>query len=40
MNQVKKGGDLESFGTHLEIKMWIDYEGDDKQQVIMGTSTL
>ena len=39
MDDFKKGERYESFGTHLELDMWIDYVGEDKQ-VIMETSSL
>ena len=35
----KEGGELESFGTHMELPMWIDYKEDDKQ-IIMSISEL
>ena len=30
----KKGGELEAFGKHMELSMWIDYEGNDKQTIM------
>ena len=39
IDHFKKGGKFESFGTHFELDMWIDYTGDDKQ-IIMETSNL
>ena len=34
LQQFLKGGEMESFGTHLEIDMWIDFEGEDKQVIM------
>ena len=31
IDDFKKGAQFESFGTHFELDMWIDYTDDDKQ---------
>ena len=39
IEEFKKGQKLESIGKHIELDMWIEYEGDDKQ-IIMEIPTL
>ena len=39
IDDFKQGAQVEPFGKHFELDMWIDYDGEDKQ-VIMETSTL
>ena len=39
IDDFRKGGKFETFGTHFELDMWIEYMGDDKQ-IIMETSSL
>ena len=39
IEQFKKGQKLESIGQHIELDMWIDYKGNDKQ-IIMEIASL
>jgi len=39
LEEFKQGGQLESIGKHVELDMWIEYTGNDRQ-IIMQIPTL